>query len=160
MGLPNGIIGRLYGPTDGRRHDITLARESGLNAELRHIHDALLPLYGTDYVTYGDPAYIGLICPWLLVGYAGTQLTSAQTDFNSRMSSVRVSVEWLFGDILRSFAYLDWKRNLRVLLQPVAKYYLVGALLTNFRACLYGNSTSEFFGLETPDLENYVSGHP
>ena len=154
------MIGRLYGPCDGRRHDITLSRESGLNHALRQIHDQLYNSHGQHYFTYGDPAYVGLFCPWVIVGFGGAHLTPNQSEFNARMSAVRVSVEWLFGDVLRNFSYLDWKRNLKVLLQPVAKYYLVGALLTNCRACLYGNSTSEFFCLETPELEKYLSGQP
>ena len=150
----------MFGPCDGRRHDITLARLSGLNSALKQVHDQLLATHGIHYVTYGDPAYIGMLCPWLTVGYLGANLTNLQDDFNSAMSSVRVCVEWLFGDILRNFAFLDWKKNLKVLLQPVAKYYLVGTLLTNCRACLYGNTTSAFFGLSTPDLSDYLNGVP
>ena len=34
--------------------------------------------------------------------------------FNEAMSSVRVSVEWLFGDIVDYFKFLDFKRNLKI----------------------------------------------
>ena len=44
------------------------------------------------------------------------------------MSEVQVFVEWGFGKIIQYFAYLDFRKNLKVLLQPVAKYYAVGAL--------------------------------
>ena len=96
----------------------------------------------------------------MVVGYMGAHLTAQQQDFNTAMSGVRISVEWLFGDVVRNFAFLDWKKNLKVWLQPVAKYYLVGALFTNCRACLYGNSTSAFFGLSTPNLGDYLRGAP
>ena len=67
-------------------------------------------------------------------------------------ASVRgVSVEWLFGDIINSFRFLDYKKNLKIGLSSVGKMYLVCALLPNFITCLYGNQTSEFF--EPPTLE-------
>ena len=53
--------------------------------------------------------------------------------------------------------YLDFCKNLKVLLQPVAKYYNVGALLTNCHTCLYGSVTSSFFDLEPPKLEEYLA---
>jgi hypothetical protein len=37
------------------------------------------------------------------------------------------------------FAFLDFKKNLKVLLQPVAKYYIVASLLINCHTCLYGS---------------------
>ena len=39
--------------------------------------------------------------------------------------SIQKCVEWGFGKICLTFAYLDFKKNLKVLLQPVGKYYLV-----------------------------------
>ena len=44
--------------------------------------------------------------------------------FNEAMSSVRVSVEWLFGDVLNSFKFLDFKNNLKLGLSAVGKYYI------------------------------------
>ena len=44
-----------------------------------------------------------------------------------------------------NFFYLDFKRNNKLLLQPVGKYDLVAALLTNCHTCLYGSQTSIFF---------------
>ena len=61
----------------------------------------------------------------------GLLLTVQEKDFNRAMSSVSVSVEWKFGKIAQYFAYLDFKKNQKILLQPVGKLYLVGALLTN-----------------------------
>ena len=160
VSLPNGIIARLFGPVDGRRHDITMARLSGLYQELRRFHDSVFQTTGEHVTAFADSAYSAMISPWLLTGYKGAQLTSLQHDFNSLMSKVRVSVEWCFGDVIRSFAFLDFAKNLKVLLQPVAKLYIVGCLLSNCRSCLYGNITSEFFGCETPTLENYLRGQP
>ena len=71
------------------------------------------------------------------------------------LSEVRVSVEWLFEDIIDFFRFLDYRKNLKIGLSSVGKMYLVFDLLRN--AITYGNQTSEFFDLETPTLEEYSS---
>ena len=61
---------------------------------------------------YGDPAYplrIHLQAP-----YRQGRLTQQIEDYNKAMSEVRVSVEWLFGDIINSFKFLDYKKNLKL----------------------------------------------
>ena len=88
---------------------------------------------GEPYVVYGDPGYgtsLHIISP-----FKGAHLTEPQQQFNRGMSEARVSVEWGFGKVAQYFAYLDFQKNLKVLLQPVAKYYAVGALLTNCHTC-------------------------
>ena len=59
------------------------------------------------------------------------------------MSKVCISVECMefWTDYSVFWIYLDFHKNLKVLLQPVAKYYLVAALLTNCHTCLYGSVT-------------------
>ena len=61
------------------------------------------------------------------------------------MSSVRVSVEWIFGDIVNFFKFLDFKKNLKIQLSAVGKMYITCTLLQNARSCLYGSTTSRFF---------------
>jgi hypothetical protein len=100
-----------------------------------------------------DPAYplrIHLQAP-----YRQGRLTQQMVDYNKAMSAVRESVEWRFGDIINSFKFLDYKKNLKIGLSSVGKMYLVCALLRNAITCLYGNQTSEFFNLEPPTLEEY-----
>jgi hypothetical protein len=82
-----------------------------------------------------------------------------QKEFNKNMSNVCVSVEWGFGKIAQYFAFLDFKENQKILLQPIAKYYLVGRLLTNCHTCLYGSQTSSYFDVQPPSLETYLSHH-
>ena len=88
---------------------------------------------------------------WLL--FRGTDLTEDEKRFNRAMRKVRVSMEWGFGKTCQYFAFLDFKKILKVLLQPVAKYYAVGALMTNCHTCLYGSLTSTFFEVDPPSLE-------
>ena len=89
----------------------------------------------------------------------GANLTVSQQEFNSHMSKVRVCVELEFGKITQYFAFLDFKKNLKIFLQPVAKYYLVGTILTNCHTCLCGSLTSKFFNLAPPAMEAYLSNH-
>ena len=82
-------------------------------------------------------------------------LAPPMQEYNESMSSVRIAVEWLFGDITNSFKYLDFKKNLKIGLSSVGKMYIVSALLRNAITCLYGNETSVYFGIEPPTLEEY-----
>ena len=77
--------------------------------------------------------------------------------FNESMSKVRSSVEWIFGDIINYFKFLDFKKDLKLDLSPIGKMYIVYALLRNALTCLYGNTTSEFFQLDPPSLEDYFT---
>ena len=102
---------------------------------------------------YGDPAYplpIHLQAP-----FRNAILTPQMEAFNMAMSDVRISVEWLFGYIVNYFKFLDYKTNLKIALSSVGKMYVVCALIRNALTCLYGNETSNYFGLEPPTLQEY-----
>ena len=123
---------------------------SGVCEKLQQLED----VHGDVYVVYGDPAYglnRNIVAP-----FRGAALTEDEKRFNKAMSKVRVSVEWGFGKICQYFAFLDFKKNLKVLLQPVAKYYAVGALMVNCHTCLYGSLTSTYFEVNPPSLETYL----
>ena len=102
---------------------------------------------------YGDPAYphrVHLQCP-----HRHARLTVQQEAFNSAMSTVRESVEWLFQDIIEYFKFLDFKKNLKLQLSSVGKYYMVCAIFQNALTCLYGNQSSIFFDVKPPTLQEY-----
>ena len=71
------------------------------------------------------------------------------------MSSVRVAVEWVFGDITTYYKFLDFKRNLKIGLSAVGKMYIVCTLRRNAHACLYGSTTGNYFGIEPPALHEF-----
>ena len=77
--------------------------------------------------------------------------------YNTAMSAVRSSVEWLFGVIINYFKFLDFKKSLKIGLSSIGKMYIVSALLQNALTCLYGNETATFFDLDPPALEEYFS---
>jgi len=76
--------------------------------------------------------------------------------FNSAMGYVRLSVEWSFGKVANTFAFIDFAKNMKALLQPVGKFYLLSVLFTNCHTCLYGSETSYFFNCPPPSLEEYL----
>ena len=107
---------------------------------------------GLPMCIYGDPAYplrVHLQGP-----FRNPHLTPLMEAFNASMSSVRISVEWLFG-VINYFKFLDFKKNLKTGMSSIGKMYydIVCALLHNARTCLYGNKTLSFFELEHPTLE-------
>lgn len=145
----NGIMAHMFGPIEGSRHDAAMLRESGL---LEQLGNQMRRSATEVYAVYGDPAYP--LQPHLMRPY--TNPTPLQQDFNRQCSSVRQSVEWGFGNILRLWAFLDFKKSQKILLCPVAKYFAVATLLTNCYTCLYGCETMAFFGTKAPSLETYL----
>jgi len=58
---------------------------------------------------YGDPAYP--LRAHLQRPFQGARLNDMQKQFNTAMSAVRVSVEWVFNDIVNYFKFIDLKKN-------------------------------------------------
>ncbi len=108
---------------------------------------------GEPMCLYGDPAYplrLQLQAP-----FRQHQLTPEMVAYNKSMSSVCVSVEWIFGDIVNYFKFMDFKKNLKVGLSQVGKMYIVAAVLRNALTCLYGYETSQFLEVDPPTLQEY-----
>jgi len=72
---------------------------------------------------YADPAYPMRI--HLQAPFGNMVLTPQIVNFNKAMSSARVSVEWLFGDIVEYFKFVDFKKNLKIGLSAVGKMVIV-----------------------------------
>jgi hypothetical protein len=124
--------------------------ESGLLENLERV--AYSPNNEPLYL-YGDPAYP--LRNHLQSPFRNVVLTREMEDFNKAMSSVRVTVEWLFGEIVKYFKFTDFKRQQSISLSPVAKFYIVCAILQNALTCLYNNPVSTYFELDPPSLDEY-----
>lgn len=133
-------------------HDAGMLMASGFLDDLQqHAYSVT----GQPMCVYGDPAYplrVHLQAP-----FRNAVLTHQMEEFNSSMSAVRVSVEWMFGNIINYFKFLDFKKNLKIGLSPIGKMYIVCAILRNAMTCLYGNQTSSFFNMDPPTLQNYFA---
>ena len=105
------------------------------------------------YYVFGDVAYP--LRRNLLAPYSGAQLTQEEMSFNSSMSKVRVTVEWMFGEVINNLIFTDFKKNLKIGISCVGKFYRVSAILTNAHTCLYKNNVSQYFAIDPPLLEEY-----
>lgn len=147
---PNGLIANLFGPIEGKRHDSAMLAQSQILQQLQ-IHS--FDTNDNTLCIYGDPAYP--IRQQIQGPFRGAHLTDLEKAWNKSMSQVRVSVEWIFGDIINYFKFLDFKKNLKIHLSAVGKMYITCSLLHNARAILYGSTTSKFFNVNPPTIEEY-----
>ncbi len=83
VALPNGIIGNLFGPANGRRHDSSMLYASGLLAELNR----LASIDQEPLCISGDPTYPLVV--HLQAPYRVLQLTGEMQVYNKSMSAVR-----------------------------------------------------------------------
>ena len=80
---------------EGRRHNSAMLADSGLLDELeQHAFSTTRE----PMALHGDPAYPLRV--YLQVPYRGAEITPQTELHNKAMSSVRMSVEWLFGDFV------------------------------------------------------------
>ena len=89
---------------EGKKHDTGMLRDS---RSLENLEAHAFNLDGQPMCLYGDLAYplwVQLQAPFRMV-----EPNPDMAAFNRSMSSVRVSLEWLFGDIVRSFKFMDLK---------------------------------------------------
>ena len=63
---------------------------------------------GEPLCVYGDPAYP--LRMQLQGPFKHGILTPEMEEYNSEISAVRTSVEWLFGDVINSFKFNDFKK--------------------------------------------------
>ena len=134
---------------EGRRHDSAMLADSGL---LLDLEQHAFSTTREPMALHGDPAYPLRL--HLQVPYRGVEITPQMELYNRAMSSVRMSVEWLFRDIAYYCKFLDFKKNLKISLSAV---YIVAAILRNALTCMYGNLTSEYFALDPPTIHDYFA---
>lgn len=76
---PGGLLIHMYGTEVGRRQDITLYRQNGMNLTLENN----LTNSGVQYVFYGYPAK--MLRTWFIVGYGREFATLEQRAFDVSM---------------------------------------------------------------------------
>ena len=120
--IPNGLIGNLAGPFEGKRHGSTMLHESGLLTSLEQV--AFFNNY--PLCLYGDPAYpLGV---HLQTPFRNVEITSEMQEFNREMSRVRVSVEWMFGNITNYSSFVDFKKADEITLESNWQDLLCGCI--------------------------------
>ena len=104
-----------------------MLHESGLLNDLQRV----AWFNGQPLCIHGDPAYPMQI--HLQAPYKEGNLTRDQKNDTKAMKEVRVSVEWLFGEIKTYIKFVDFKTQVKVGLRSIGKIYSVCGLLQNAR---------------------------
>ncbi|CAM9645762.1 unnamed protein product, partial [Heterosigma akashiwo] len=142
----DGMIVHMWGPIGGRWPDSTIVRDSGILDILRVHYDA--------FCVWGDAGYA--LCRWILRPFLRRAANEEQRAWQAEVNKCRISVDWNFGLIATNFPAL--KQQQKVLMSPIARHYLVAAVLTNCLTCLKGgNQASMYFDMRPPTLEEYCS---
>jgi hypothetical protein len=152
---PDGIIIHAFGPVEGRRHDATLLKESGLTGILE---EHFWGPNGERYYIYGDPVY--QTSGHIMSPYKGARLTDGERAWNAKMSKICEPIEWMFKEVDSVFKFLNFSDNQRVLVSPCGLFYLVAILLTNAHTILHRPQTSQYFWCPPPSLDGYFHGEP
>ena len=105
------------------------------------------------YALYGNLAYAQSI--YLLGVFWKPPVGLDKAMFNRHMSSVRITVERGFGDIVEKWKFLDFHSAMKIFEMPVGDFYTNGAFLSNICNCLCGNKTQQYFGALQLSLDEY-----
>ena len=147
---PDGMIVHAFGPLEGRMHDWTLYVKSELDEMLPYVLN-----YGNEkFCLFGDSGYNERW--YLIVPFSGTSMNPPQQLFNKSMSSVRITIEWIFKEIKLYYSTVDFKRKLRLGESSVGMLYKAAMLVTNIRNAIYPNQVAQFFQCEPLSLEEYL----
>ena len=147
---PNGLILHCSVGDDGRRGDGYVLRRSGLieflqNHPLLHLFQVL-----------GDSAYPNNNV--MISIYKGQRLPPAAVAFNSVMCPIRTSVEWGYEKVVRYWAFLDFKKQMKIQQSAIIPMWHLAIFFTNCLTCAKGgNQISKYFDVIPPSLEEYIS---
>ena len=78
--------------------------------------------------------------------------------FNRLLSSVRITVEWGFGELVDQWKFLDFRQVMKIFKCPAAQYYVNAAFLSNLCNCLLGSRTQQYsyFGATQLTIDEYL----
>ncbi|OWZ03864.1 hypothetical protein PHMEG_00024333 [Phytophthora megakarya] len=144
------LIVQLFGPAEGRAHDLTLLDESKLDEIISQDRRFRV------YLLYGDPAYGQtnvVASPFDKIGATNEELA-----VNKSLSSVRITVEWGFGQIIGEWAMMDFKRKLTIGKVPVGMPYEVSAIFANcVTIARHQNIISSYFDVHPLTFAGYFA---
>ena len=133
---PCGIFLDLHGPHLGIRHDARILVDSQFIDRISHCAPR-------GYYIYGDPAY--KIRRYIVGPFEAAADNSPEALFNSKMSEVRIVVEWAFGGVVNLFRSMQYSKHWRLYSQQVGNYYKMACLFYNIYGILYSNQISQYF---------------
>lgn len=130
VSTPDGVIHCMYGPEVGRRNDLTLLRNNGLEEEL----SKSLLINGRHFYIFGEAAYVlrpYMQCPWSTVVASDNEKA-----FNRAMNGLCVNVEWLYKEFKHYWTLNDFAGYLKARRAPIALMFKASGLFLNMRVCI------------------------
>ena len=106
--------------SEGKRHDSGMLADSG---SLRDLEQHAFSTLHEPMCMYGDPAYPHRV--HLQSPFREAVLADDMKLCNASMSACLILVEWLFGDVMNYFKFLDYKKNLKTGMSSVGKMWFV-----------------------------------
>ena len=89
--------------------------------------------------------------------YKGINIIDEAAAFNAVMSPIQTSVEWGFEKIVKYWAFLDFKKGMKIQKSGIIAMWQLCVFLTNCLTCANGgNQISMYFGVAPPKLEDYI----
>jgi hypothetical protein len=79
---------------------------------------------------------------------------------NMTLSACRQMIEWDNGDIVTLWAYLDFKKNLKIRGQYIREAFLTGLVLRNLYTTMNGNTSCDYFNIAPPSFALYTAAGP
>ena len=110
---------------------------------------------GPIYSLYGDLAYPQ--SSYLLGGFQNVINGMDEANFNRLMSSVCITVEWGYCEIIEQWKFLDFCQAMRIFQSPVVQYDINAAFLSNLCNCMIGNKTRNYFDAHQRTIEEYLA---
>lgn len=148
---PDSIILRPFGPLEGRRHDSTIYRRSGIDDDL----GSALMIDGQQHCAYGDPAFPHM--PWLQLGYRRPAFDEGRQLLNASMNSAKICAEWRYKEAKQNFSAIDFSRKMKKREPPISLLRISAALLLNFKICLgRGSQAARCFCCKPPSAREYL----
>ncbi len=87
----------------------------------------------------------------------GRELRRDRQAFNATYSPMITCVEWGYDKVVRHWAYVDFKKQMRMEMVRMEAMWHGAFWLTNVVTCVRGgNQISEYFELPPPTLEEYL----
>lgn len=127
---PNGLIFSQYGLVVGRRHNISVLRESGLNEALKNS----LNVYWEQFYIFGDKCYD--ICPLLQAFFINFTSSTENQVFNTYILHIREAVEWSYKDLKQLWTRNDFAGSLKFHQLHISLRFISSTSFLNFKQYL------------------------
>jgi len=89
--------------------------------------------------------------------YKGRQLPPASVAFNAVMCPICTSVEWGYEKVVWYWAFLDFKKQMKIQRSALVPMWRLGVFLTNCLICAKGGiQISKYFDVAPPSLKEYI----